>query len=64
MIHVLARITLEPGARAAWLAAFLSVQPLVLAEEGCLAYENTADAPGVLPAQTLAGDDTVVIIER
>lgn len=64
MIHVLARITLQPGARAAWLAAFRSVAPHVHAEDGCIAYEATADAPGVLGAQTLAGDDTVIIVER
>jgi quinol monooxygenase YgiN len=64
VIHVLARVSLKPGARAAWLAAFRSIEPLVHAEDGCLAYEATVDAPGVLGAQTLAGEDTVIIVER
>jgi quinol monooxygenase YgiN len=63
-IHVLARISLNPGTRAAWLAAFREVQPKVHAEDGCIAYEATADVPGVLGAQSLAGPDTVIIVER
>ncbi|WP_144299955.1 putative quinol monooxygenase [Elioraea rosea] len=63
-IHVLARISLKPGARAAWLEAFRRVQKDVLAEDGCLAYDATVDEPGVLGAQVLAGPDTVVIVER
>jgi quinol monooxygenase YgiN len=63
-IHVLARITLRPGTRPAWLDAFRALRPHVIAEDGCLAYEATADVPGVLGAQTLAGEDTVVIVER
>ncbi len=63
-IHVLARVTLKQGARAPWLAAFRAVQPDVLAEDGCLAYEATVDEPGVLGPQVLAGPDVVVIVER
>jgi len=64
MIHVLARITLHKGARPAWLSAFRAIEPLVAAEDGCLGYEATVDALGVLSAQSLAGEDTVVIVER
>jgi quinol monooxygenase YgiN len=64
MIHVLARISLNPGTREQWLAAFRAVQPEVHAEDGCIAYDATADEPGVLGAQTLAGEDTVIIVER
>jgi quinol monooxygenase YgiN len=64
MIHVLARISLNPGTRAAWLEQFRQVAPLVHADDGCIAYEATGDEPGVLGAQSLAGEDTVVIVER
>lgn len=64
MIHVLARISLNPGTREQWLAAFRAVQHEVHAEDGCIAYDATADEPGVLGAQTLAGEDTVIIVER
>jgi len=64
MIHVLARLSLNPGTREKWLAEFRKMQPEVHAEDGCIAYDATVDEPGVLAAQALAGADTVIIVER
>jgi quinol monooxygenase YgiN len=64
MLHVIATVTLLPGQRDAWLAAFDRVRPAVLAEDGCDAYEATAEEPGVLGAQSPLPPDTVVIVER
>ena len=60
MIHVLAILTTQPGQRAAVLEAFRANMPAVLAEEGCIEYGPTVDAPGGTPF----GPDTFVVIEK
>lgn len=64
MIHVLATITLHPGQRQAFLEEFHRLMPQVHAEEGCLEYGPTVDVATELPAQQLAGEDVVVVIEK
>ncbi len=63
MIHVIATIEIRPGLRAAFLAEFRKVVPLVLAEDGCLAYGPTVDLPAGLAAQPPARDDVVTVVE-
>ena len=60
MIHVVAIIATQPGQRAAVLQAFHANIPAVRAEEGCIEYGPTVDAPG--GAQF--GPDTFVVIEK
>ena len=60
MIHVVAIITAQPGQRAAVLDAFRANIPAVHAEEGCIEYGPTVDAPGGTPF----GPDTFVVIEK
>lgn len=64
MIHVLAFVELHPGKRAAWLAEFARLAPLVHAEDGCLAYEATIDADPPHPRAAAVGADGVVVVER
>lgn len=64
MIHVIATIRLAPGTRAAFLVEFHKLVPLVLAEDGCLAYGPTVDEPCGLAVQELAGEDAVVVVEQ
>ena len=64
MIHVIATIRLTTGTRAVFLAEFHKLVPLVLAEDGCLAYGPTVDEPTGLAVQELAGDDAVVVVEQ
>lgn len=64
MIHVLATVELHPGQRAAFLAEFHKIVPLVLAEAGCLAYGPTVDTPTDIAAQGTLRPDVVVIVER
>jgi quinol monooxygenase YgiN len=64
MIHVIAIITVKPGMRDAFLAAFRANVPNVLAEKGCIEYGPTIDAAIEHPAQTKMGPDTAVIIEK
>lgn len=63
-VIVLARIQTHPGKRAAFLAEFAQVMPLVHAEEGCLEYQPTIDLPTDLSRQTNLGDDVVMIVEK
>ncbi len=64
MIHVIATIRLTPGTREAFLVEFHKLVPLVLAEDGCLAYGPTVDEPTGLAVQELAGDAAVVVVEQ
>lgn len=61
MVHVLAIITAKPGMRAQVLAAFNANAPAVRAEEGCIEYVATLDAPGT---PTAFGPDTFVVVEK
>src|SRR3954453_9346801 len=64
MIHVLATITLEPGRRAAWLAEFKKLIPLVQAEDGCIEYGVGVDVATGIPAQGPLADDEAVVVEK
>lgn len=64
MIHVIARVTTQPGKRDDFLAEFHKLVPSVLAEDGCVQYTPTADANTDIPGQQLSGDNTVVIVEQ
>jgi quinol monooxygenase YgiN len=63
MISVLASITVKPGCREKFLAIFKSNVPAVIAENGCLEYRPTVDAPAGLAPQKLDAD-LVTIIEK
>ncbi len=64
MIHVIAKIKTVAGKRAAFLAEFHKLVPLVLAEVGCVQYGPTVDANTGIDGQLLVGEDTVVVIEQ
>ena len=63
MIHVIASITVKPGARERFLAIFKGNVPNVLAEEGCIRYEPTVDVDTGIPAQGGVRADVVTIVE-
>lgn len=64
MVHVIVTVELQAGRRADFLAEFHRIVPLVLEEDGCLAYGPTTDADSGIEAQAVLGDDTVMIIEQ
>lgn len=64
MLHVVARIELVPGARARFVDEFRRLEPLVRAEDGCLEYVGLVDASTGLAAQTPAGDDVLLVVEK
>ena len=64
MIHVIATIDLNPGARDAFLNEFRKLVPDVHAEEGCIAYGPAIDALTEIPTQAKVGPDKVVIVEK
>ncbi|MEM8866576.1 MAG: putative quinol monooxygenase [Planctomycetota bacterium] len=64
MIHVIATLKVDPARRAEFLTAFRELTPKVLAEEGCLQYVAATDTPTSIAAQQLAGEDTVMVVEK
>lgn len=64
MIFVVATIDLNPGTRDAYLVEFKKNVPLVLAEEGCIAYAPAIDAQSGFPTQFQTGPDSVTVIEQ
>ncbi|TWT43272.1 putative quinol monooxygenase [Botrimarina hoheduenensis] len=64
MIHVVATLRIDPARREEFLQAFADLTPLVHAERGCLEYGAAIDEPTPIGAQSLAGDDAVVVIEK
>ena len=64
MIHVIATIQLQAGARDAFLAEFRKLMPHVLAEHGCLEYGPTIDAPTSVGVQGDPRPDVVTVIEK
>ena len=64
MIHVVAIITTKPGMREQVLAEFQNNVPNVLAEQGCIEYGPTVDAPNAGPMQTEVGADSFIVIEK
>ena len=63
MIHVIATVTLKPGARERWLAEFRKLMPLARAEKGCIEYYPAVDAVTDIALQARTGEDKVVIVE-
>jgi quinol monooxygenase YgiN len=57
-------VTLVPGKRDEFLAAFRDNVAAVHAEDGCIEYAASIDAEGLGRFQTRVGPDTVVIIEK
>lgn len=64
MLHVLAEIRLRPGARDAFVEEFRRLTPLVLAEDGCLAYEGALEVPSGIGAQAPVREDVLTVVER
>ena len=64
MVYVIATLEVAPGTRAAFLAEFAKVVPLVHAEAGCIEYGPTVDAETDIPIQFKIGPDRVTIIEK
>jgi quinol monooxygenase YgiN len=64
MIHVVATITLKPGARPAVLDAFRWLTPLVRSEAGCIEYQATIDVQTTLAAQVGPRADVLTVIEK
>lgn len=64
MIHVLAEIALRPGARAAFIAEFRRLTPLVRAEDGCIEYQGAVDTATAIGAQAPMRADVVTVVEK
>lgn len=64
MIHVIAIITLNPGAREQFLREFHALMPAVHAEDGCIEYGPTIDAETPIAAQIPRRPDIVTIVEK
>lgn len=64
MIHVIATITCTPGQREAFLTQFRKIVPLVLQEQGCIAYAPTIDCLPALAVPTAARAEVAVIVEQ
>jgi quinol monooxygenase YgiN len=64
MIFVVATIDLRPGTRAAFLAEFHKLVPLVRAEAGCIEYGPAVDVATGIAAQPAVREDTVVVLEK
>jgi quinol monooxygenase YgiN len=64
MIQTIAIITLKPGMRDAFLAAFRDNLANVRAEQGCIEYGPYVDEVIDHPIQQALGPDTVVVLER
>ena len=64
MIHVVARITVKVGQRSALIDAMRQLIPLVLAEEGCIAYTPAIDAATDVERQAPADDNVLTMIEQ
>ena len=64
MIHVIATIELNPGARDPFLTEFHKIVAPVRAEAGCLDYGPTIDADTGIAAQGSVRADVVTVVER
>jgi len=64
MIHVIATVELEPGARDAFLAILRPFASEVRTEEGCIEYGPAADARVDIGRPIPCREDAVIIIER
>jgi quinol monooxygenase YgiN len=63
MIQVIVEIVAKAGQRDAVLKAFKANVPAVHAEQGCIEYAASVDAPG-FGSFARYGDDTFVVIEK
>jgi quinol monooxygenase YgiN len=64
MIHVLAELTIAPGARDAFVEHFRALEPLVRAEVGCLEYRGALECPTGIPIQESPRADVLLVIEQ
>lgn len=64
MIHVIATITIAEGQRELFLEEFRKIIEPVRAEAGCLEYGPTIDAETDIDIQSLAGENSVTVIEK
>jgi quinol monooxygenase YgiN len=64
VIHVVAEISLHPGARESFLQAFRELEPIVRAEDGCIEYGGTVEIQTAIGAQTPPREDVVTVIEK
>lgn len=64
MIHVVAELSIAPGARESFLAAFRRLEPLVRSEEGCLEYGGVLEVATSVAAQAPPRDDVLLVIEK
>lgn len=64
MIHVVATITVLPGRRAEFLAAFHELVPQVHAEVGCLEYGPAIDLATSIPGLPAIREEVVTVIEK
>ena len=64
MIHVLAELSIAPGARAAFVDHFRWLEPLVRAEHGCIEYRGALERPTAIAAQTPVRDEVLLVIEK
>ena len=64
MIHVIAAIEVQPGKRDDFIDAFRKLVPLVLAEDGCIAYGPTVDVYAGHDAQIPLRQNVVTVVEQ
>lgn len=64
MVHVVARITVKVGNRSVLIDAMRDLVPQVRAEEGCVSYTPSIDAPTDIERQAPVDDDVVTVIEQ
>jgi quinol monooxygenase YgiN len=64
MVHVIAKITAQPGQRDELLAEFHKLVPQVHAEAGCIEYVPAVDVASGIDAQQPIGDDSFLVIEK
>lgn len=64
MIHVIAIITTQAGKPAELLHAIHRNLPAIHAEDGCLEFGPTVDAPGPKDLQRPFGDNVLVLVEK
>jgi quinol monooxygenase YgiN len=64
MLHVIATVELQPGAREKFLEEFRRLVPDVHVEEGCIDYGPTVDFSTNIAAQIPPRPDVVTVVER
>lgn len=64
MITVIATISLHPGFRNDFIAAFNANVPAVLAEDGCVQYEPVVDTAHKLDRPQTLRENVVTVVEK